>query len=75
MLLSMSNHYQTCAARRQNGAGWTLTDDKAIAGAQIRETGFEAGAVVAGAAALVGMKMALRPPRSGRRVAGQLILS
>ena len=25
MLLSMSNHYQTCAARRQNGAGRTLT--------------------------------------------------
>jgi len=26
MLLSMSNHYQTCAARRQNGAGRTLTE-------------------------------------------------
>jgi len=25
MLLSMSNHYQTRAPRRQNGAGWTLT--------------------------------------------------
>ena len=25
MLLSMSNHYQTRAPRRQNGTGWTLT--------------------------------------------------
>ena len=25
MLPSMSNHYQTRAPRRQNGAGWTLT--------------------------------------------------
>jgi hypothetical protein len=25
MLLSMPNHYQTRAPRRQNGAGWTLT--------------------------------------------------
>ena len=30
MLLSMSNHYQTCAARRQNGAGWTLTFENAL---------------------------------------------
>jgi hypothetical protein len=31
MLLSMSNHYQTRAARRQNGAGWTLTLNLAFA--------------------------------------------
>jgi len=29
MFLSMSNHYQTRAPRRQNGARWTLTDRRA----------------------------------------------
>jgi hypothetical protein len=31
MLLSMSNHYQTRAPRRQNGAGWTLTVERSFA--------------------------------------------
>ena len=31
MLLSMSNHYQTRAPRRQNGTGWTLTFNEQMA--------------------------------------------